>query len=227
MEFEKHWIGRGTFSDVFELVGHHPPAVLKLIHCATDAQRNVYEKEYETLKELEHPNIVGYIRREQIDEYRFGIIMEYCQLGNLKKLVFDPTLIYTMHTVAFWGEQLFGALDYMYRKHKVIHRDIKPENIFAAEDWTLKIGDFGSIKMIEQTCTGTFAGTQRYRSPPQLDENRESWGQMDTSLQDSHRNDVYSLGLILWEIIQRRTVFTEYDVKSGGFNRELFWSTLF
>ncbi|CAJ0951261.1 unnamed protein product, partial [Mesorhabditis belari] len=132
--------------------------VRKIVHCGTKAQQDAFKKEYETLQEMEHPNIVEFLRTEQLDDDRFGIVMEYCRLGDLKKVILDSSVIYTMNTVVCWGEQLFGAVDYI---------------------------------------------------PPQLDETQDPWEQRKTQ-QDSHRNDVYSLGLTMWEIIERRNVFSEY-----------------
>ncbi|CAJ0952040.1 unnamed protein product, partial [Mesorhabditis belari] len=105
-----------------------------------------------------------------------------------------------------------NALDYFFKEH-IIHRDIKPENIFVTSSFVLKFGDFGLAKHIEQTCTGSAKGTERYMSPLKYGRSHE--------LQDSHRNDVYSLGLVLWEIVERKLVFSEYG-QHGDFSREGF-----
>ncbi|CAJ0950622.1 unnamed protein product, partial [Mesorhabditis belari] len=94
-------------------------------------------------------------------------------------------------------------------EHQIVHRDIKPENLFLADNFSLKIGDFGFAKRIEHTCSGTIFGTMRYMSPPQHEKTH--------TLQGSHRNDVYSLGLVLWEIVERRLAFS--DVVCGKFTK--------
>ncbi|CAJ0926487.1 unnamed protein product, partial [Mesorhabditis belari] len=86
-----------------------------------------------------------------------------------KRFLLDPRYIYSMNTVFCWIEQLFDAVDYL-KRNDTIHRDIKPENIFVTEDFALKLGDFGSNKISEMTCAGTFVGTFRYMSPPQSEE---------------------------------------------------------
>ncbi|CAJ0917157.1 unnamed protein product, partial [Mesorhabditis belari] len=141
--------------------------------------------------------------------------MEFCERGSLEKVIFEPSIIYTMKTVIVWAKEIFDATNYMFQKHKIIHRDIKPENVFVTEDFRMKIGDFGLVKISSQPLTGTFAGTLRYMSPPDI--SKENTKMTDPLA--SHRNDVYSLGLILWETIERRLVFHEYNGDSG-FDRD-------
>ncbi|CAJ0958352.1 unnamed protein product, partial [Mesorhabditis belari] len=143
--------------------------------------------------------------------------MEYCEKGPLKGVILDPTITYSMNTVLTWGIQLFDAIDHMYQKHQLVHRDIKPDNIFVTNEYQLKIGDFGLVKVVgDGTVTGTFGiGTQRYMSPPEMKEDgaqRDVYEQIEKAdVSNSHRNDVYSLGLVMWEIIERRTIFTNYE----------------
>ncbi|CAJ0916190.1 unnamed protein product, partial [Mesorhabditis belari] len=128
--------------------------------------------------------------------------MEYCQKGPLKGVIHDPTMTYSMKSVLTWGIQLFDAIDHIYQKHNMVHRDIKPDNIFVTNEYQLKIGDFGLVKVVgDGTVSGTFGiGTPRYMSPPQMKED----GVQQDVVSNSHRNDVYSLGLVMWEIIERR-----------------------
>ncbi|CAJ0945082.1 unnamed protein product, partial [Mesorhabditis belari] len=223
-KYDKRRVGGGTFGEVFQLIGHLPPAAIKYLNSTDHQQMLKFQEEFEFLKKLNHPNIVCLIETE-IDEgtMKFGIIMEFCEQGSLKDLLFDPRMIYTMSSVLSWAKQLFDALAHMFGVHKLIHRDIKPENIFVTKGFVLKLGDFGLAKFIDETCSAaTFAGTQRYMSPPQPNHGKQT--EMNT-LKNSHRNDVYGLGLVLWEIIERRTVFTEYGTK-GSFNRDGFISDI-
>ncbi|CAJ0958095.1 unnamed protein product, partial [Mesorhabditis belari] len=127
-----------------------------------------------------------------------------------------------MCTVLVWARQLFDALDYMYQEHKIVHRDLKPENILVTDEYFLKIGDLGAAKYIDHTFSGSFVGTHRYMSPLQIDESQEISDPSKQSIQHSHKNDVYSLGLVLWEIVERRVVLAGYNERDGYFNRDLF-----
>ncbi|CAJ0960449.1 unnamed protein product, partial [Mesorhabditis belari] len=212
--YEERSIGVGEFGKVCELIDHNPPAVKKCLRkkSQTDSQTSLmrFKQEFMILRALNHPNVVHLLHMETIEGSNdFGIVMEYCQRGNLGNIMCNPRIIYSMKTVIVWSEELFDAVDYMFREHKVIHRDIKPENIFVTMDFVLKIGDFGLAKFIEKTCVGSFAGTHRYMSPTRSKEGDD--------LQASHRNDVYALGLVLWEIVERRMVFWEYGSR-GSFN---------
>ncbi|CAJ0951273.1 unnamed protein product, partial [Mesorhabditis belari] len=235
--FEERWIGRGTYGQVFELVGHQPPAVIKYIDCDTKEKLAAFKIEWETMKELNHTNLVPLIGTKIIEGFsfgtrrdKFGIIMEYCEGGTLKNLLQEKKMIYSMGTVLEWAQQLFDGLSYLFERHKLVHRDIKPDNVFVMgcmANYTLKFGDFGLVKVIEQTGTGSLGPTTRYTSPPQFDGTKAVPDQMKADPENSHRNDVYSLGLILWEIIERRIVYSAYNYEAiydgqGCFNRDTF-----
>ncbi|CAJ0951681.1 unnamed protein product, partial [Mesorhabditis belari] len=204
---------------IYELIGHEPPAVIKYMACNNDKDREMFKNECEALKTLYHVNVVRLYRYTE-EGIKVGIMMEYCEKGPLKAVIFDPTITYSMNTVLTWAIELFDAINHMYQKHKLVHRDIKPDNIFVTNEYQLKIGDFGLVKVVgDGTVTGTFIGTPRYMGPPEMKEDgvqRDVYEQIKgADVSDSHRNDVYSLGLVMWEIIERRTIFTNYE-RSGG-----------
>ncbi|CAJ0914313.1 unnamed protein product, partial [Mesorhabditis belari] len=204
-------IGSGGFGQVYELVGQKPAAVIKIMNASPKFYESV-EHEYKHLKLMKHPNVVRLLQTERMEKRgEVGIVMEYCQRGDLKKLLLDQTIVYSMKTVYCWTVELLNALQYIFDTHSVIHRDIKPENVFITDKWCLKIGDFGLAKFIQQTQTGTFAGTLRYMSPLQRDVSQDGAESSSGRLLDSHRNDVYGIGLVLWEMVERRTVLVEYD----------------
>ncbi|CAJ0923630.1 unnamed protein product, partial [Mesorhabditis belari] len=176
---EKTFVGHGGFGD-----------------------REAFKKECATLEKLRHPNIVAYIRSRNVSDggqQMLAIVMEFCEKGSLRQVLFDAKIIYSMRTVLTWSKQLFSVLTYL-KQNDVIHRDIKPDNILVTKNFLLKVGDFGSIKLKADSCSGTFVGTLRYMSPPRAG---EPVGRKDHFM-SSHRNDVYSLGLVLWEIVEQR-----------------------
>ena len=92
------------------------------------------------------------------------------------------------------GMDLCNALAACKRKN-IIHRDIKPANIMVAEDGNYKLGDFGVAKTMEGTSGGTKTGTYNFMAPEVY--NNRPYG---------HSADIYSLGMVLYWMLNRRTV---------------------
>ena len=92
------------------------------------------------------------------------------------------------------GIDMCGALE-LCEKMNIVHRDIKPENIFVSRDGTFKLGDFGIARTMEGTTGGTKTGTYDYMAP-EVYNNRPYHTQAD----------IYSLGLVLYWILNERTV---------------------
>ncbi|CAJ0933059.1 unnamed protein product, partial [Mesorhabditis belari] len=153
------WIGRGSFGDVYLREENGQKCVVKYVE--EDVAEN-YLKERDTLELLTHTNIVGYIGTRRGANGRFGILLEYCELGPLKDLIVNETIVYSIRSVVEWARELFGALEFL-EEHHIVHRDIKPDNVFVTAFYNTKLGDFGSCKIIEGTLTGaSIAGTARY-----------------------------------------------------------------
>ena len=100
------------------------------------------------------------------------------------------------------GVHLANALDYAWKRARLIHRDIKPDNIFLSGDGEVKLGDLGLAKVADQTqsltMTGASMGTPYYVSPEQAQ------GKKDVDL----RADIYSLGCTLYHLVSGQTPFT-------------------
>lgn len=129
-------------------------------------------------------------------------IMEYVPNGDLLQLIRDkPTVAQDESVIAYLASQLVDSIRFI-QSEGVIHRDIKPENILFSKDWTIKLADFGSAKILPLeennsiseypllTRCKSFVGTAEYVSPELL-----LLGYVD------YRCDYWSMGCILYHLI--------------------------
>jgi len=106
------------------------------------------------------------------------------------------------------------ALEHAHHHH-VIHRDVKPSNIFLSKEGRPYLGDFGLAKDLREealTVTGDFVGTYMYMSPEQA---------MAERVEIDHRTDVFSLGIVLYEMICGQRPF------DGDSNKEILHAIAF
>jgi serine/threonine-protein kinase len=153
-----------------------------------------FTREARTLARLNHPNIVSVYEFGHVED-TYYFLMEYVEGSTLREVVSakqlapDAALAIVPH--------LCDALQYAHDQG-VIHRDIKPENILISIDGTVKIADFGLSRILgsesqEDNLTGTHQvmGTPRYMAPEQL----------EGSHRVDHRADIYSLGVVIYEML--------------------------
>lgn len=132
-------------------------------------------------------------------EHHF-IVMEYCSGGTLATALakdgpFDPG------RAASVAAEICDALGYAHRSG-IVHRDIKPHNVLVTEEGSLKVADFGIAKAAfgtsDITTTGSILGTVTYLSPEQVQ-----------GLEPGPRSDIYSLGVVIYELLAGRPPFVE------------------
>jgi tRNA A-37 threonylcarbamoyl transferase component Bud32 len=153
-----------------------------------------FSREAKTLAKLNHPNIVAVYDFGQVGGH-FFLTMEFVdgmtlrQLESSKKLSPQEALAIT--------PKICDALQYAHEEG-VVHRDIKPGNILIDRKGRLKIADFGLAKLLGQesrdlSLTGDQAvmGTPHYMAPEQ----------MTSSKTVDHRADIYSLGVVIYEML--------------------------
>ncbi len=150
-----------------------------------------FEKEAIGLGTMACENIVG-----ALDFGREGasyfIVMEYVDGGDLSSLLSDRFCLDANQALTIF-EQAARGLSYAHRK-AILHRDIKPANIMISSDGFAKVTDFGLCRFAddhtELTLSGAVMGTPRYMSPEQ-----------SRGLPLDERSDIYSLGLVLYEML--------------------------
>jgi tetratricopeptide (TPR) repeat protein/tRNA A-37 threonylcarbamoyl transferase component Bud32 len=158
--------------------------------------RERFSREAKAIAQLNHPNILPVIDYGQAGDLIY-IVMKYVAGGTLAERLKRPIdLAATTHLVM----QIAAALDHAHHRG-IIHRDVKPSNVLLDENEWVQLADFGLAKLLAGdqalTSTGLSMGTPAYLSPEQ--------GQGETI--DRHA-DIYSLGVMLYEIVTGRLPFT-------------------
>ena len=166
-----------------------------------------FTREARTLAKLNHPNIVSVYEFGNVEE-TYYFLMEYVDGSTLRDVV-RTRLLAPEHALSIIPH-LCDALQYAHNK-EVVHRDIKPENILMAIDGSVKIADFGLSLILgndspSETITGTHQvmGTPRYMAPEQFE------GTHDVD----HRADIYSLGVVFYEMLTGELPIGRFAVPS-------------
>jgi serine/threonine-protein kinase len=131
------------------------------------------------------------------------ISMEYIEGENLKDLL-KRNVTFDEDTVLNYLMQISEGLAYAHRLN-VVHRDIKPANIMITDRNVLKITDFGIAKLLTEQrnkSTTMIMGTPLYMSPEQIQGERVT-----------HRCDIYSLGVMLYEMVAGHPPFHEGNIE--------------
>jgi len=147
---------------------------------------------------LDHPNIARVLNAFHGDG-QLVMVMEYVEGHSLRELLLQGPL--EIATAIDFACQALNALAYAHGL-EVSHRDIKPENILITPEGRLKLTDFGLAKIwsgISLTQTSPPLGSLRYMSPEQV--------HADNSLDG--RTDLYSLGVVLYEMVTGRPPFID------------------
>ena len=198
-------IGRGGMGDVWLAEQKYPVrrrVAIKLIRSGMNTREVVarFESERQALALMDHPAIAKVLDAGSTAEGRPYFVMEYVAGIPITDYC-DKHKLTTKQRLELFIPVCEGA-QHAHQK-AIIHRDLKPSNILVAEvDGKLipKIIDFGVAKAIAQQLTaetmytqlGAMIGTMGYMSPEQADSSRED---VDT------RSDVYSLGVVLYELL--------------------------
>ncbi len=164
-------------------------------------------REAQALARLQHPNIVSLYDFGETAGYYF-LVMEYVDGLNLRQILLRGELKPSEALAIV--PQICDGLQYAHEAG-VIHRDIKPENVLVDRSGRVKIADFGLAKILDRavptialTGSGQVMGTPHYMAPEQLTDPRHV----------DHRADIYSLGVVFYELLTGNLPRGRFDLPS-------------
>lgn len=210
----KRELGRGGMGAVY--LAEQPGlgrevAIKELIPSASadPVALNRFIQEAQVMSRASHPNLVQIHDFEQVGGANY-IVLEYVEGRSLRDWMNTGNIPPAQALAVMHG--LLQALDYAH-KHGIVHRDIKPENVLISNDGEVKVADFGIARLTDDsgagsaaTKAGTTVGTPQYMSPEQV-----------SSSKVDGRSDLYSAGVILYELVCGRPPFMASEA-DGPFN---------
>ncbi|XP_009126724.1 serine/threonine/tyrosine-protein kinase HT1 [Brassica rapa] len=149
-----------------------------------------FTKEVTLLSRLSHPNVIKFVGAYK-DPPSYCVLTEYLPEGSLRSYLHKPeNRTLSLKKLIEFALDIAKGMEYIHSR-RIIHRDLKPENVLIDEDFQLKIADFG-IACEEEYCDmlADDPGTYRWMAPEMI--KRKPHGR---------KADVYSFGLVLWEMV--------------------------
>lgn len=216
----KRLIGRGGMGAVYEArqLDLDRRVAIKLLPRETSLDESFvqrFQREARALARLQHPGIVAVYQSGTAQDGRLYFVMEHVDGTTLFDLIHAGHLAVSQALEIV--KQICEALAYAHEEG-VVHRDIKPSNILVDKKGRVKIADFGLAKLartsqteaasLMHTQTGHVMGTPDYAAPEQ----------MRGGVEVDHRADIYSLGVMFYEMLTGqvpRGLFVPPSEKSG------------
>uniref|UniRef100_A0AAR2IVL2 Mitogen-activated protein kinase kinase kinase 7 n=1 Tax=Pygocentrus nattereri TaxID=42514 RepID=A0AAR2IVL2_PYGNA len=201
-------VGRGAFGVVCKAKWKGKDVAIKTIE--SESERTAFIVELRQLSRVNHPNIV---KLYGSCDNPVCLVMEYAEGGSLYNVLHgaEPLPHYTASHAMSWCLQCAQGVSYLHgmKPKALIHRDLKPPNLLLVAGGTvLKICDFGTACDIQTHMTNN-KGSAAWMAPEVFEGSNYS-----------EKCDVFSWGIILWEVITRRKPFDEI----GGPAFRIMWA---
>ena len=186
---------------------HGPIAVKTLnVKTPTSAQLQAFKNEVAMLKKTRHCNILLFMGC--VSKPSLAIVTQWCEGSSLYKHIHVNETKFKLNTMIDIGRQVAQGMDYLHAK-SIIHRDLKSNNIFLHDDLTVKIGDFGlataKVRWSGSTGQNQPTGSILWMAPEVI--------RMDDANPYSFQSDVYSFGIVLYELLTEQLPYTHINNK--------------
>ncbi|GIK40978.1 MAG: hypothetical protein BroJett011_48110 [Chloroflexota bacterium] len=198
-------LGRGGMADVYKafhtgLAVYRALKVIRPEFVTEEGFKERFQREAQAVAALRHPNIVQ-MHDFGAQDNLYYMVMEFVEGQDLKSYLTHHGQIRPFSQIVTILEQIASALGYAHQRG-VVHRDIKPANIMLTPEGQAILMDFGIAKMLtleeRMTQTGVGIGTPTYMSPEQ------ARGESNVG----PPADIYSLGIVLYEMLTGRVPFS-------------------
>ncbi|GAM28453.1 hypothetical protein SAMD00019534_116290, partial [Acytostelium subglobosum LB1] len=188
-------IGSGTYSKVYK--GRYIDkfvAIKTLRGNMTPEQIQGFRKECDVLSTIKSPHLISFYG-SCIEDSQLSMVVEYCSRGTLYK-VLNTSFDFEWDKWFRWMIQVVEGVQYLHNMNPpMVHRDLKTLNILLSAEYNTKLCDFGltrTMTMTNVSTLGMLRGTMAYTAPEIYD-----------GMLFNTKSDVYSLGVIMWELVQR------------------------
>lgn len=195
-------IGRGSFGQVWAGKFRGKKVAVKKLHLTKSRLSNntgSFVHELNIMCSLRHPNTVLFMGA-CLEEGHMSIIMEFCEKGNLYEILHDKAQSMDYNKILKICTEIAEGVLYLHLSTPpILHRDLKSLNILVDEHWNVKVSDFGltDFKPDVQDKGAGMAVVSPFWLAPEAMENQEF----------SEASDVYSFGMIVWEMFTRQAPF--------------------
>jgi len=193
------------------------PVAIKILKLTAGKELDAFQLEFKVISAIQSPYIVKLFGA--VPSEKLKMVMEICTRGSLYNLLSSQQWYLGWNEFFIFAEQMFRGLIVIHtHKPQILHRDLKSLNVLVSEDWICKLCDFGLARFDTGGNMETLSklrGTFAYSAPEVYFGERYS-----------DKSDIYSMGILLWEMLYR-VINQEYQRPYEEFPRlKLDWQII-
>ena len=190
-------LGVGNVGEVFRGVFRGRPVAIKKLKGTwfrDDDMIGRFKEEIALLSQMNHPNVISFLGAVlDRDAGNICLVTELCERGTLEELLRSPTEPLSWLRRLQMARAIALGMDYLHARAGIIQRDLKAANLLVTRSYDVKIADFGLSRPLAPGTMKTYCGTPAYMAPEIV--RQEDYSEMA---------DVYSFGIIMWELLTRQ-----------------------
>lgn len=220
-------IGAGAYGSVYKAEWNNTLVAVKTLTPPSTEDEEVqtfireFSNEVSVLCQLRHPNIVGFVAAS-LKPPTYSIATEYAEHGSLHDVLHKPVTRERFNINLSMSRKfkivhgISSGMAYLHSTAGMIHRDLKPGNVLLDGSNTPKIADFGLSKTLERSRSAGIVGQQLDVSTNTQLVGTPLWMAPEVILGENYDNkcDVYSFGIIMWEVLTEQMPFDEFQCRS-------------